>query len=233
MTVDKLGNITIAVRHSKEEPPAMVEKTRDLRLQELEIIARRQHRWASKAQAKDTADASSDVDAGSDAAQPSKRSQKRARQKQQRQARQAEQDAKVQELQARLQGALDGAFHYTGEALLDVAGKACDELSKLAAAKAAAGEGAALARHAVLEPQGEPRNVTALAGTVGAVLGDEDYGSIVVSSFRGERVDKTLACFDKLCVRLLARAAAPAFGGASAQPCFGSASAAPAAPMRV
>ena len=116
--------------------------------------------------------------------------------------------------------------------MLDLAGKACDELSKLAAAKAAAGEGVADARHAVLEPQGEPRNVTALAGTVGAALGDEDYGSAVVSSFRGKRVDETLVCFNSLYEKLMASAAAPAFGGASAQPCAQSAYAALAAVMR-
>ena len=136
-------------------------------------------------------------------------------------------------MQARLQGALDGAFQYTGGFLLDLAGKACDELSKLTAAQAAAGEGVAVARQAVLEPQGKLRNVTALAGTVGAALGDEDYGSAVVSSFRGKRVDETLVCFDALHTRLMASAAAPAFGGASAQPCAQSASAAPAAPMSV
>ena len=202
MTVDVEGNITIAVRHSKEEPPPLVEKLKLLRLRELELKERRQQRWLSKAQAKDDATDATDA---TDTTGPSKRSQKRARQKQLRQARQAEQDFKVQELQARLQGALDGAFQYTGGILLDLAGKACDELSKLAAAKAAAGEGVAVARHAVLEPQGEPRNVTALAGTVGAALGDEDYGSAVVSSFRGKRVDETLACLGGLCFASLQR----------------------------
>ena len=89
------GTINIEVRHSKEEPPALVEQMRALRLAELDITKQRQQRYASKVQAKET-NASSDA---SDGEQPlSTRARRRRRKK-------AAQDAKILALQQQLAGA--------------------------------------------------------------------------------------------------------------------------------
>lgn len=101
------GTITIEVRHSKEEPPALVEQMRALRLAELDITKQRQQRYASKVQAKEASAGSGDA---ADGEQPlSTRARRRRRKKAAqvaknlaRQQQEAAQDAKILALQQQL-----------------------------------------------------------------------------------------------------------------------------------
>ena len=84
VTLQPDGSITIEVRHSKEEPPALVEQMRALRLAEFDITKQRQQRYASKVQAKEASAASG----AADGERPlSKRARRRRRQKARRRAR--------------------------------------------------------------------------------------------------------------------------------------------------
>lgn len=187
---DGTWHVEVDVKHSKESVPPLVDAHENTRLAAAAAEERRQQRWIEKVEQKSrstSAPAASPAPSG-----PSKSARKRERKR----LKNEEQAAQLRLLQEE-KAAADSQREAHLQGLLRQALTRVTEMAKSAAA-ADRNNKKIVARHAVLEQDGEPQPVAVLADTVGSACSDEEFGDKLRKAIDGTPADRLTAALEHL-----------------------------------